>query len=79
MLEEMKAGTAPDVFEGCCAYFPICAQEGFTLDLSPYIEKDLTESITTDWDPAQYASFLTRDGLRYAVPQVPRRPGPLLQ
>ena len=69
MLEQMKAGTAPDVFEGCCAYFPIWAQEGFTLDLSPFIEKDLDESITGDWDPAQYASFLTRDGLRYAVPK----------
>ena len=69
MLEQMKAGTAPDVFEGCCAYFPIWAQEGYTLDLSPFIEKDLNESITSDWDPAQYASFLTRDGLRYAVPK----------
>jgi multiple sugar transport system substrate-binding protein len=69
MLEQMKAGTAPDVFEGCCAYFPIWAQEGFTLDLRPYIEDDLEESLITDWDPAQYASFLTRDGLRYAVPK----------
>ena len=69
MLEQMKAGTAPDVFEGCCAYFPIWAQDGFTLALRPFIEKDLDESITADWDPAQYASFLTRDGLRYAVPK----------
>ena len=69
MLEEMKAGTAPDVFEGYCAYFPIWAQEGFMLDLRPLIEKDLDESVTIDWDPAQYASFLTRDGLRYAVPK----------
>ena len=57
MLEQMKAGTAPDVFQGCCAYFPIWAQEGFTLDLRPFIEKDLDESIIADWDPAQYASF----------------------
>ena len=69
MLAQMKEGTAPDVFQGCCAYFPIWAQEGFVLDLSPFIEKDLDESITSDWDPAQYASFLTRDGLRYAVPK----------
>jgi len=69
MLEQMKAGTAPDVFEGCCAYFPIWAQEGFTLDLRPYIEDDLDESLIIDWDPAQYASFLTSDGLRYAVPK----------
>lgn len=69
MLGQMKAGTAPDVFEGCCAYFPIWAQEGFTLDLRPFIEADIDESVITDWDPAQYASFLTRDGLRYAVPK----------
>ena len=69
MLEQMKAGTAPDVFEGCCAYFPIWAQEGYTLDLRPFIERDLDVSITADWDPPQYASFLTSDGLRYAVPK----------
>ena len=69
MLDQMKAGTAPDVFQGCCAYFPIWAQEGFTLDLSPYIEDDIDESVIIDWDPAQYASFLTKDGLRYAVPK----------
>ena len=69
MLEQMKTGTAPDVFQGCCSYFPIWAQEGFTLDLRPYIEEDLKELVTSDWDPAQYASFVTRDGLRYAVPK----------
>ena len=69
MLDEMKAGTAPDVFEGCCAYFPVWAQEGFTIDLRPFIERDLEELATNDWDPAQYASFLTSDGLRYAVPK----------
>ncbi|PKB82461.1 MAG: hypothetical protein BZY88_04325 [SAR202 cluster bacterium Io17-Chloro-G9] len=69
MLEQMKAGTAPDVFQGCCAYFPIWAQEGFTLDLRPFIERDLDGSITAEWDPAQYASFLTSGGQRYAVPK----------
>ena len=69
MLDQMKAGTAPDVFQGCCSYFPIWAQEGFTLDLRPFIEEDLAELATSDWDPAQYGSFLTRDGLRYAVPK----------
>ena len=69
MLEQMKAGTAADVFQGCCSYFPIWAQEGFTLDLRPFIERDLEELATNDWDPAQYASFLTSDGLRFAVPK----------
>ena len=69
MLAQMKAGTAADVFQGCCSYFPIWAQEGFTLDLRPFIERDLEQLATNDWDPAQYASFLTSDGLRYAVPK----------
>jgi len=69
MLEQMKVGTAADVFQGCCSYFPIWAQEGYTLDLRPFIERDLEELDTNDWDPAQYASFLTRDGLRYGVPK----------
>ena len=69
MLAEMQAGTAPDVFQGCCTFFPIWAQEGFTLDLLPYIEEDLDESITADWDPAQYASFSTKDGQQYGVPK----------
>ena len=69
MLEQMKAGTAADVFQGCCSYFPIWAQEGYALDLRPFIEEDLEELATNDWDPAQYASFLTSDGLRYAVPK----------
>ena len=69
MLEQMKAGTAADVFQGCCSYFPSWAQEGFALDLRPFIEKDLEELDINDWDPAQYASFLTSGGLRYAVPK----------
>ena len=35
MLKEMKAGTAADVFQGCCTFFPIWAQQGYTLDLAP--------------------------------------------
>ena len=69
MLAEMKAGTAPDVFQGCCTFFPIWAQQGFTLDLRPYIEEDLDDSIIADWDPAQYASFSTKDGQQYGVPK----------
>ena len=48
MLAEMQAGTAPDVFQGCCTYFPIWAQEGFTLDLRPFVEADLSEEPPED-------------------------------
>ena len=45
MLADMQAGTAPDVFQGCCTFFPIWAQEGYTLDLRPYVEADLDERV----------------------------------
>ena len=69
MLGDMQAGTAPDVFQGCCTFFPIWAQEGFTLDLRPYVEADLDKAIIDDWDPAQYRSFFTRDGRQYGLPK----------
>ena len=54
MMAEMQAGTAPDVFQGCCTFFPIWAQEGFTLDLRPFVEADLSDELISDWDDAQY-------------------------
>jgi multiple sugar transport system substrate-binding protein len=69
MLADMEAGTAPDVFAGCCTFFPIWAQEGHTLDLRPYIEADLDQAIIGDWDAAQYASFVTRDGVQFGLPK----------
>jgi multiple sugar transport system substrate-binding protein len=69
MLVDMQAGTAPDVFQGCCTHFPIWAQEGFTLDLRPYVEADLDQATIDDWDPAQYEAFFTRDGRQYGLPK----------
>ena len=69
MLTDMQAGTAPDVFQGCCAFFPIWAQHGHTLDLRPYVEADLDQATLTDWDPAQYQAFFTRDGHQYGLPK----------
>ena len=69
MLADMQAGTAPDVFWGCCTFFPIWAQQGFALDLTPFIEADLERGIIDEWNEAQYNSFLTEDGRRYALPK----------
>jgi multiple sugar transport system substrate-binding protein len=69
MLVDMQAGTAPDVFQGCCTHFPIWAQEGHTLDLRPYVEADLDQATIDDWDPAQYKAFFTRDGRQYGLPK----------
>jgi len=69
MLAEMQAGNAPDVFQGCCSWFPIWAQKGYTLDMRPFIEADLDRATIAEWDPAQYRGLATADGLQYGLPK----------
>lgn len=69
MLADFQTGTAPDVFAGCCTFFPIWAQKGYTLDLRPFVEADLDEATISDWDPAQYKSFFLKDGTQYGLPK----------
>jgi multiple sugar transport system substrate-binding protein len=69
MLADMQAGTAPDVFQGCCTHFPAWAQMGYALDLSPYVEADLDQAIIDDWDPAQYSALFTPDGRQFGLPK----------
>jgi len=69
MLSDFQAGTAPDVFQGCCTHFPTWAQYGYTLDLSPYVDADLDQSIIDDWDPAQFKALRTEDGQLFGVPK----------
>lgn len=66
---EMQAGTAPDVFQGCCTHFPSWAQQGYTLDLRPYVKSDLDSDTIADWDPVQYQALFTRDGRQYGLPK----------
>ena len=69
LLEEMKAGVAPDVFAACCSFFPILAQENQTLDLRPFIETELGQETIRDWDPAQYKALQKRSGEQYGLPK----------
>lgn len=69
MLADFQAGRAPDVFSGCCAFFPVWAQEGFTYDLRPFVARDLDQATIDDWDPVQYRSYFTDDGRQYALPK----------
>jgi multiple sugar transport system substrate-binding protein len=69
MLAEMSAGTAPDVFQGCCTFFPIWAQSGHVLDLRPYVERDLDAETIKDWSPAQYQSFFLSSGMQFGLPK----------
>ncbi len=69
MVADFQAGAAPDVFQGCCGFFPSWAQKGYALDLRPYVKADLDRATLDDWDPVQYNSFFTRDGRQYALPK----------
>jgi multiple sugar transport system substrate-binding protein len=69
MLADMQAGTAPDVFQGCCVDFPIWAQKGYTLDLRPFVQADLDQAVIGEWDQAQYRAFFTRDGRQFGLPK----------
>lgn len=68
-LADLQAGTAPDVFQGCCSFLPIWAQKGYLLDLRPYVRADLDQATIDDWDRVQYKSFFRRDGQQYALPK----------
>lgn len=69
MLADFQAGTMADVFAGCCSFFPVWAQKGYTLDLRPYVQADLDRATLDDWDPAQYHAFFTADGKQYGLPK----------
>ena len=69
ILADFQAGTAPDVFQGCCTHFPAWAQMGYTLDLRPYVGADLDQETIDDWDPAQYRALFTEDGQQFGVPK----------
>lgn len=69
MTRDFRTGSAPDVFQGCCTHFPAWAQEGYTLDLSPYVEKDIGSDTIEDWDSAQYAALAIDAGQRFGLPK----------
>jgi multiple sugar transport system substrate-binding protein len=69
MIADFQAGTAPDVFDGCCDFFPAWAQQGYLLDLRPFVEADLDRETLDDWDQAQYQALFTADGKQFGLPK----------
>jgi multiple sugar transport system substrate-binding protein len=66
---DMRNGNAPDVFAACCAFFPIIGQQGYALDLRPFVAEELDQATIDDWDGAQVRSLFTRDGVQYGLPK----------
>lgn len=69
MPEDMAAGTAPDVFSGCCDFFPAWANAGYVLDLRPRVEADMDADTISDWSAAQYKALFTSDGKQFGLPK----------
>ena len=69
LISDMRIGTAPDVFDACCSYFPVIGQEKLAVDLRPYVQKDLDQETINDWDPAQYKALFSTDGRQYGLPK----------
>jgi multiple sugar transport system substrate-binding protein len=67
-MADFTAGTAPDVFQGCCSFFPTWQQKGFTLDLRPYVNT-LDPAVIQDWDPVQYKALFARNGVQFGLPK----------
>ncbi len=68
-LADLQSGTAADVFQGCCSFFPVWAQKGYLLDLRPYVQADLDRATIDDWDPVQYKALFSRDGRQFGLPK----------
>jgi multiple sugar transport system substrate-binding protein len=66
---DMQAGNAPDVFQGCCGFFPAWAQMGYVLDLRKYVQADLDPAVVDDWDPAQYEAMFDAAGRQFGLPK----------
>lgn len=67
------AGVAPDIFELWGWFATDWAQNGFLLDLRPYVRRDITRSDMTDIFPgdweATFVRFGPRRGEQYAFPR----------
>lgn len=69
MVQDFRAGSAPDVFQGCCTHFPSWAQNGYTLNLASYVDSELDPAIIRDWDQAQYLALRTASGVQFGLPK----------
>jgi multiple sugar transport system substrate-binding protein len=69
MLSDFQTGSAPDVLSGCCDLLPMWAQQGYLLDLRPFVEAELDRATIDEWDAAQYRALFTRNGAQFALPK----------
>jgi multiple sugar transport system substrate-binding protein len=67
LLASMVAGTAPDVYNAWGPYVIRFREREQALELTPYVDKDISEEDVNDWNPAQLPAFQWEDKW-YALP-----------
>ncbi len=68
-MRQMESGTAADVIQGCCTWFPLWAQRKQLLDLRPYVAADIDQATLADWNPVQYRALFAKDGSQFGLPK----------
>ena len=68
ILTQMVAGNAPDVIGMCCATLPFWAQKGQLVDLTPFVDKDMTKEQIADYAKPHWDAFANPHVGRFAMP-----------
>ncbi|MFN8486643.1 MAG: substrate-binding domain-containing protein [Caldilineaceae bacterium] len=68
ILTQMIAGKAPDIPGMCCATLPFWAQKGQLVDLTPFVDKDLTKEQIADYPKPHWDAFANPHSGRFAMP-----------
>jgi len=69
MLAAIVAGNAPDIIGVCCYWGPLFIQKKQTINLQPYIDRDITEAMWQDWDPQQFERWHDENGDIHLMPK----------
>ena len=68
ILTQMIAGNAPDVIGYCCDTLPFWAQKKQLVDLTPFVDKDMTKDQIDDYPKQHWDAFANPHVGRFAVP-----------
>ncbi len=68
ILTQMIAGNAPDVIGYCCGTLPFWAQKKQLVDLTPFVDKDMTKEQIADYAKPHWDAFANPHVGRYAMP-----------
>lgn len=68
ILTQMIGGNAPDVIGYCCDTLPFWAQKKQLVDLTPFVDKDMTKEQIADYPKPHWDAFANPHVGRFALP-----------